>query len=603
MEQQIKFTIGSVFKGEGFQQLKQSINQVKGYMGKAASASQQLATAMAMTNTAGSKCAQAVAGISSALATCNPMLIAMQAAVIGCNIAVEKLQEYEANLEAEQERLNAKIEETNRQMRKAFDDSQRKEVDALIQQIKNLGKEFDATTAHAMKLQDVYDKIAQVEDKGKMLDMQKQHAQSLGQIENPDERGIQAAQYKLEEQVLAGEIALQAYQDSLQKLVDQIENETIVKNQAMENLIKLQDERESVEKSLHTSMAADIEIRKKINDRLSELDKQIECEKQRRDKAENEREILDAQRLETLKQIDNQQKENQLKETEAQTALNDAKFRKAEEERKAAEAEAEKTRKEEELKEERERQKAEAERERMSAKALADAQQELVKAMNEYNSAIDTMSKGVLSKGGIGSGGSGGGGGLYMSTRRNDGMAIPKPLLNDIRNAIGMGQSLKGDTQANLMEKYGGDAYRQALRNGGSTKDAREAEKNARRNVREAMSSSKVNDLAKDAQRGAGVFKDGSWRTPSAQEKANAKANERAAQFAKDVEERKKGMEKSRESLKERAERLAREKRGGGGEGGAEGFAEERGDIMTYVKNCQNILDGIKNRMDKLGLK
>lgn len=157
------------------------------------------------------------------------MLIAMQAAVIGVNFAVEKLKDYEAELEAEQERLNAKIEETNKRLRKTFDESQRAEVDALIKQIQTLGKEFDTAAMHASKLQDIYDKIAQVEDRGKLLDMQQQHAMSLQKIENPDDRGIQAAQFKLEEQVLAGEIAMKAYQDSLEKLVEQIEHETSVK--------------------------------------------------------------------------------------------------------------------------------------------------------------------------------------------------------------------------------------------------------------------------------------------------------------------------------------------------------------------------------------
>ena len=88
----VNFTIGTIFKSEGFKKCQQGIKNLNNHVKQAAGITAQMAGAMSMMDSKVGQAVAAVSGLMSAFASGNPILIGVQVAMVAVSKVVGELK-------------------------------------------------------------------------------------------------------------------------------------------------------------------------------------------------------------------------------------------------------------------------------------------------------------------------------------------------------------------------------------------------------------------------------------------------------------------------------------------------------------------------------
>ena len=330
MEQHVKFTIGSIFKGEGFKQAQQAVSDVNTNVKKSAALCSQLASTVGMVD---ASYANAITGMLAALTSGNPVLIATQVAVTGVTMVLDTLKKSYDDTAKEAEEAYQRVKAMRDQMVKAFNKEQQSDIELFIGHLKSIESNFDAITKSAREFTAAMNKLDKSYDTEDVLQMKIDQFNSLANSNGSDaDKALLKAKNDLalvlQENANKEKYAQQEIDAANKKRIDgenklhEIDNETAAINEKRQDILK----------ELHRVGSIDVTIQERLVKNLEELDAKQKALDEQRLKAEDQ--IVNANRETAQAEQDYnvQLKRNELARLEAQQKVADAETSAAEQE-------------------------------------------------------------------------------------------------------------------------------------------------------------------------------------------------------------------------------------------------------------------------------
>lgn len=175
------FRIGSVVTGDGFKQIQKTVQGVNGRISESAGRAQAMTEAFSQLDGQMSKSMQAMSGMLQSLLTFNVASIATTAALLYINKCVQESRE---EMEALTERANALKSSVD----KAFSQILAKNINEIVTEVRSLGQEFEATTAHALAITAAINSLHGAEREGSVIDLEIEKLNALLEAHSEAER-------------------------------------------------------------------------------------------------------------------------------------------------------------------------------------------------------------------------------------------------------------------------------------------------------------------------------------------------------------------------------------------------------------------------------
>jgi len=556
MNNNIVLKIGSVFSGEGLQNLQKGVQQANQHVHKGISVATGLASSMASVDTSASRAATAAGGLVQAFAQGGITGAAFAAVTMLINDHLKKLQE-------ELDAIKKEAADSEARMKKTFSEDLTNRITKIAADAKSLGTEFERTAKHAEQVAAAIAGLASSKATGGIIALETEKLNATMVEMDEQLRSVIAASYdveiasaklaKVEEDSAAKvEAAKQAYLANQQRV------------QSISNQIASIDEAIAMERKKAAAIrAVDEEKAREILSKISTLEKEKANYLERQKDA-----IADSTALELKYQISEQDRLNAIEtQTNAvrQSEAAEKKLRKAVEERALAEMEAaeEASRKEVNswLAEDLQDQLAEALGNETAARNdAAKAEQDLVKAEAKLKAAIEAYNANLAENGMNES--------IADSRRRDNGKNLSSYMSDLMRQVPKIAESAKEN------------AIKQGLANG-SIKTVNEAQKIGNEAAREArIAITKQAALqVQEAQRAA--------RLEKLSEKAISKADAEWLKRYKEIEKAKLAAQKA----------IADQKRA------VDDAKKQKEQALASQKKSFDDIRSIRQRLETLGLK
>lgn len=165
-EQRVQFTIGSIFKGEGFKQAQAAVKDVNQAVKTSASVIGNLASNVGILDSKYAKAAGAVTGLTSALTTGNPVMAAFGVAMTGVSLVISTFNDRLAEQKKLHDELTESLKRTHDQLVKTWSKEQASEMAKFNDSLKEVGDSYDRITKEANQLMSAVNKLASTRDQG-----------------------------------------------------------------------------------------------------------------------------------------------------------------------------------------------------------------------------------------------------------------------------------------------------------------------------------------------------------------------------------------------------------------------------------------------------
>ena len=382
----ITFSIGSIFKGEGFQKARAAVLETNKAVRQSMQVVSLLSSNLGMLDAKYAKATNAITGMLTALSTGNPILAAVQVSMVALAAIMEKMREKAAKLKEAADLQAQHVAKMRDALVAAYNDEQAKRMEKHLAIIESIGKEFDEITRAANEFTAAMNKLDATRDAGGIIQMQIDKLQSVANSSGAN-AGLIAAQKDYEialrqnaiREKRAGEAidaANQARLDAQNKVANANSQIAELDHLYQQNLERINDAGE-LDARIREQLVAD-------NKAIAEKRKAIEAERDKAEAAIKTAEYAVKQADEEMANAILQGKLNRIKAHQAVVDAEDAVARELEKEK-------------EELQKRREKERADLNNRLRAAEgaanaagnALADAQKALADAMNKWNNNLN----------------------------------------------------------------------------------------------------------------------------------------------------------------------------------------------------------------------
>lgn len=382
----ITFSIGSIFKGEGFQKARAAVLETNKAVRQSTQVVSLLASNLGMLDAKYAKATNAITGMLTALSTGNPILAAVQVSMVALSLAMEKMKEKADALKKAAEEQAQYVAKMRDALVAAYNDEQAKRMEKHLAIIESIGKEFDEITRAANEFTAAMNKLDATRDAGGIIQMQIDKLQAVANSSGAN-AGLIAAQkdyeIALRQNAIREKRAGEAIDAANKARIDAQEKAGIATSKIVEldylyqqNLERLNDAGE-LDAKIREQLVAD-------NKAIAAKRKAIEDERDKAESAIRTAEYAVKQADEEMANVILQGKLDRIKAQQAVVDAEDAVARELEKEK-------------EELQKRREKERADLNNRLRAAEgaanaagnALADAQKALADAQNQWNSNLN----------------------------------------------------------------------------------------------------------------------------------------------------------------------------------------------------------------------
>lgn len=583
-EQRVQFTIGSIFKGEGFKQAQAAVKDVNQAVRTSASVIGNLASNVGILDSKYAKAAGAVTGLTSALTTGNPIMAAFGIAMTGVSLIISTFNEKLAEQKKRQDELTESLKRMHDQMVKTWSNEQASEMAKFNENLKSIADSYDSITKEANQLIAATNKLAATRDQGKDIQMQ------IDKLLNGREH--KGADKQLEDAKADYAIVLKKNADAEERAQERVDaaNKARLDAQGKIETISLaifetEAQYEKNAEELNRIGSIDVKIREQLTKDNEAIRAKINDLNKQREEAEGNIVKADrdlAQATEEKKNAELQSKLNRLQAEDKITEANNALAEEAEKERQA------KLQKQTEEDQARQKlidatNKLVEQREKEKQQLSAKLQQELDAANRQLEAATNQMGWG---RSGGGSGPVSMPNGRVLTEREqrtsdawNNSLINRGLIMGTIGNFFNNGGANQIAERLNIQGAQNQQtayelAKQQALNQGMSLKDAERIGRDAARGYRDSASSGQANALRQDAA-----------------ELARLQQKERNGQKLTDRErQRKQDLERQQAAKQEEIKRAKQE-------------AQNIKDLPNNIAKMKDNVDKIAKQLEKLGLK
>ena len=189
----ITFSIGSIFKGEGFQKARAAVLETNKAVRQSTQVVSLLASNLGMLDAKYAKATNAITGMLTALSTGNPILAAVQVSMVALAAIMEKLKSKADKLKEAVELQAQYVARMRDALVAAYNDEQAKRMEKHLSIIASIGKEFDEITRAANEFTAAMNKLDATRDAGGLIQMQIDKLQAVANSSGAN-AGLIAAQ-------------------------------------------------------------------------------------------------------------------------------------------------------------------------------------------------------------------------------------------------------------------------------------------------------------------------------------------------------------------------------------------------------------------------
>lgn len=328
-EQKIQFTIGSIFKGEGFNKAKNSVDNLNKKVKQSIGVSNQLAGAFGGMNNSAGKAANAMSGLISAFLQGGVAMAGVQAVMLGINALMDIYQKKQEEVKKATDDYNAACKKLKETQDRIWNEDLNNRINSTIEKIKTIAQEFETVTKNANDFKGVIDKMRSANGKGIILKMEGDKLADMSSSGADNKESVEAW-HNYQMQLKKNEIALKEAEEAITKAKDAEQENTermrSIRERNAEVMGKLRDLRFELSKV----EGNDLQKRKKISDKIDALEKERVKLIDEFKKAQTQQNILKQNTVLKEQERDNQIQENHNLEVAAKQKVTEANEKQAE---------------------------------------------------------------------------------------------------------------------------------------------------------------------------------------------------------------------------------------------------------------------------------
>ena len=169
-EQKIQFSIGSLFKGEGFQKAKQAVGDLNKNTSKAVGAFNGLMSSFGGTSSKAAIASKAITGMVEAFTSLNPAVLLVTASTAALTWGIEQCKKQEEEAQKRTEELRKQLAKLKEEMK--WEGIDRNFVSKIEDELKKLNTQFDRTTKMANSLKSAMNKLGDAQGNQKVAELE-----------------------------------------------------------------------------------------------------------------------------------------------------------------------------------------------------------------------------------------------------------------------------------------------------------------------------------------------------------------------------------------------------------------------------------------------
>ena len=287
-EHNIKFTLGSTFKGEGYQKATKAIKDVNSNVRQSAELISSFASAFGGMDTKAAQAAKAISGFAQVAASGNIVAMATQGAMLALSFAMDKLRE-RAKAAREQYEAIVKAQEA------AFNSELAGRIEALQGRLQHIAHDFETVAKQAAAMTAAINGLEASRDQGGIIALETQKLNELLAAHSEAERQAIEQTYALKIAVERAAVVQAQGADKVDAATTAFSDCLTRQQIAAEQLAAVTQTRVELEKKRATLDENEKKQRETIDKEIAELKKQEVGLLQRQTQLQKEREILDVQ--------------------------------------------------------------------------------------------------------------------------------------------------------------------------------------------------------------------------------------------------------------------------------------------------------------------
>lgn len=190
----IRFTIGAVFNGEGFAKARKSVSDMNASVKQGANAATQIAAALGNMDASASKAMTAMTGLIGAIATMNAASIAAQGTMLAINFAFDEMKTKAEDLAKRMNEVKAAVE-------RAFEKRVAKYATDLAAELKEIDGGFEQITKRANEFTAALEGVRSATAAGGIADLEIEKLNAMLEAHSDAERQTIEATYNLKKAI------------------------------------------------------------------------------------------------------------------------------------------------------------------------------------------------------------------------------------------------------------------------------------------------------------------------------------------------------------------------------------------------------------------
>lgn len=258
----IRFTIGSVFKGEGFTKAQNTVKTMNGEMNKGMGAMNKMSGVLGQMDASAGKATVAMTGMLQAVMSMNATVIISQAAMLALNFAIDGMVKSADEAKKKADALHASIE-------KAFASTMAERMTSVKKEVADISAEFERITKQANDFTAALNGVQAAQANGGILSLQVEKLNAMLEAHTEAERASIDAAYNLKIAIQKSADSEAAWQLKIEA-AEQARTDNVNRLATIDQQIaNLSEQRRSLEETMLTAKASGdshwIEIQKQVN--------------------------------------------------------------------------------------------------------------------------------------------------------------------------------------------------------------------------------------------------------------------------------------------------------------------------------------------------